>query len=682
MYEDTHSVAVPDHASAITSIVQRYYPQAQVNVSHSAKRYDDALKDTDENVDERNESYILSHQILSREIIIEAVCLYIDSLKINIKNIDNNPENGYVHALINDIKVYFLSGVIKYQNLMFRKVSDNTWHLASGLSHEVILQHVIEGVLNTIPHSDAAIFRIYDQEKNLLIPVAMLGFENNYYEYSVTPQQSIAGKVFESRTSILVNSREEILNSFTEHSIVRETIMKNNPIANALLCVPVLDQQTCYGTLTILSLKRHSVFNSLAISLLETFASQVALAWRNARLYDEKAASLREVETLKTQLEKQNRLLKVSVDLHADMINLSTKFNRLDEFIEQLSARVNSAMSYIDILGHRYFKASNQHYSWDTLSHLHKAHDNTSNVITEGECLIYPLINDDFLVGFIIINGYDIDELNAVIAARIRDFVVMEIMKRTSAVIIAHKKIAFIFQEIIRYGLSARHERSLLDNGFHFKNWIMCIRLSPFNTELNDLTFITIKNHLVGKTGLNHSAFYVENDEVVIFHAESMNGKLSVLEQKIAEDHYLQHNFQVGLSPITTKENIVISHQQAGTALDVLKTRQRPGILNFSNTGIERLFTKHNSEELKTFVNDVLSPVLDTGDKGAVLIATLQSYLKNSQSTVLAAKELNIHINTLYQRLRKFETLTHLSLTNPDDFLMISLSCHMNRIYS
>lgn len=682
MYEDTHTMALPNHVSAISAIVKRYYSQAQVNVNPSARRYDDALKDAGENIDEKNESYILSHQILPKEIIIEAVCLYIDSLRIHIKNINSEPENGFVYALINDIKVYFLSGVIKYQNFMFRKVSDNTWHLASGLSHDVILQHVIEGALKTIPHSDAAIFRIYDKEKNLLIPVAMLGFENNYFDYAVTPRQSISGKVFESRTSILVNSREEILNSFTERSTVREAIMKNNPIANALLCVPVLDQQSCYGTLTILSLKRHSVFSSLAVSLLETFASQVALAWRNARLYDEKAASLREVETLKSQLEKQNRLLKVSVDLHADMISLSTKFNRLDEFIEQLSSRVNSAMSYIDILGHSYFKARSQHYTWDALCQIHKAHNNTSHVITEGECLIYPLINDDFLVGFIIINGYDIDELNSVIAERIRDFVVMEIMKRTSAVIISHKKVAFIFQEIMRYGLSSKHEHSLLDNGFHFKNYMMCLRLSPFNAELNDLVFITIKNQLSRVTGMHNSVFYFESNEVILFLSDNQPGKLSQLEEKLKNDEAIQRQFQVGLSPVTGKEKIGISHQQAGTALDVLKTRQQPGILNFSNTGIERLFTKHNSDELKTFVNDILSPVLDTGEKGVVLMTTLQSYLKNSQSTVQTAKELNIHINTLYQRLRKIETLTNLSLANPDDFLMISLSCHMNRIYS
>jgi DNA-binding PucR family transcriptional regulator len=73
--------------------------------------------------------------------------------------------------------------------------------------------------------------------------------------------------------------------------------------------------------------------------------------------------------------------------------------------------------------------------------------------------------------------------------------------------------------------------------------------------------------------------------------------------------------------------------------------------------------------------------VLEENNKTWYIVGDDYLFLKNRQSAVNTAEEMGIHVNTLYQRIKKFETLTGLSLNNADEFIMIALTCHMSRFY-
>ncbi|WP_081998104.1 helix-turn-helix domain-containing protein [Pantoea rodasii] len=63
--------------------------------------------------------------------------------------------------------------------------------------------------------------------------------------------------------------------------------------------------------------------------------------------------------------------------------------------------------------------------------------------------------------------------------------------------------------------------------------------------------------------------------------------------------------------------------------------------------------------------------------KSHSLLKTQHAYINHSCSVNNTAKALEIHPNTLYQRLKKIENLTKMELSNPNDFLIISVACHM-----
>jgi DNA-binding PucR family transcriptional regulator len=56
-------------------------------------------------------------------------------------------------------------------------------------------------------------------------------------------------------------------------------------------------------------------------------------------------------------------------------------------------------------------------------------------------------------------------------------------------------------------------------------------------------------------------------------------------------------------------------------------------------------------------------------------------YTNSNRSAIQAAEKLHIHINTLYQRLKKIEEALNLSFNNTEDMLKIELACHLKRTF-
>lgn len=185
MYNPTFDNNSDSLRKSLSVVSVRYFPQSNVHIEHSDLRYDSLMAGDTSGFEDKNESYILIRERDGDCMVINIICLHIESLRIAIRTEHALLSEENVRVFLSEVKILLLTEVINYQNTMFTKISDNTWHLASGLSHEVVTQHVIDGALKTIAYSDAAIFRIYDDKSDRLVPVAMTGFKNNYYDYIV-----------------------------------------------------------------------------------------------------------------------------------------------------------------------------------------------------------------------------------------------------------------------------------------------------------------------------------------------------------------------------------------------------------------------------------------------------------------------------------------------------------------
>ncbi|MGO7206488.1 hypothetical protein ACCT30_36025, partial [Rhizobium ruizarguesonis] len=103
-----------------------------------------------------------------------------------------------------------LSAVIRFQNRAVRAMNAINRNVLDSLDPNEINVNAIEQTLSVIAESDAGVLRLYDEASGLLIPVSQVGFDDDYYNYRVTPQESIAGSVFSTGTPVLLNSPEDI----------------------------------------------------------------------------------------------------------------------------------------------------------------------------------------------------------------------------------------------------------------------------------------------------------------------------------------------------------------------------------------------------------------------------------------------------------------------------------------
>jgi DNA-binding PucR family transcriptional regulator len=122
-------------------------------------------------------------------------------------------------------------------------------------------------------------------------------------------------------------------------------------------------------------------------------------------------------------------------------------------------------------------------------------------------------------------------------------------------------------------------------------------------------------------------------------------------------------------------------YKNAVESMNLLSSRGSFGWLQYDRIGIERLLMNQPKQQILQFAGDILRPVFEYSNKGTNLYSTLVAYIDAGRSVGATARSLNIHPNTLYQRLSKIEDLTGLSLSSAENFMMLSLACHLRKVY-
>ncbi|SHG77339.1 PucR family transcriptional regulator [Ornithinibacillus halophilus] len=119
------------------------------------------------------------------------------------------------------------------------------------------------------------------------------------------------------------------------------------------------------------------------------------------------------------------------------------------------------------------------------------------------------------------------------------------------------------------------------------------------------------------------------------------------------------------------------SYKKAKSALEM--GRQQKGIgqrVNFEDTRLNRLLLNlAQNDEIQEIVLSTIHPLVQYDKKrDADLIETFIVYVNQNSNVSRAARILNLHRQSLLYRLRKIETLTNLSLVNPDDVFLLNFS--------
>ncbi len=119
------------------------------------------------------------------------------------------------------------------------------------------------------------------------------------------------------------------------------------------------------------------------------------------------------------------------------------------------------------------------------------------------------------------------------------------------------------------------------------------------------------------------------------------------------------------------------SYKKASSALDLGRKQKGLGKrVSFEDTQLNRLLLNlANNEEVREITLSTIAPLIEYEEKREMdLIDTFIAYDNQNGNVSQAARILNLHRQSLLYRLRKIEGLTKLSLDNPDDVFLLSIS--------
>ncbi|MDQ0206717.1 PucR family transcriptional regulator [Alkalicoccobacillus murimartini] len=119
------------------------------------------------------------------------------------------------------------------------------------------------------------------------------------------------------------------------------------------------------------------------------------------------------------------------------------------------------------------------------------------------------------------------------------------------------------------------------------------------------------------------------------------------------------------------------SFEQANQALHIGKRRKDLSRRVFySDTRVDRVLKAMGEyPELREVVTDIITPLYQYDkQRNMDLIGTFTTYHRNQSKVSQTARVLHLHRQSLLYRLRKIESLTQLSLANPDDVFLLELS--------
>lgn len=211
------------------------------------------------------------------------------------------------------------------------------------------------------------------------------------------------------------------------------------------------------------------------------------------------------------------------------------------------------------------------------------------------------------------------------------------------------------------------------------------------NKLVNKKTSLEQMNTYV-KEGMYYAAHHIQrkilyackNDEVIVYletstltASDTVNQFLDLVERRFS--HLLPSvTFSWGIGKY--EEGIwhfEKSFNKAKAALDMGRNQRGIGQrTHFNETQINRLLLNlAQNEEVRNITMATVLPIVEYDEKSKMdLVNTFTIYKNNGGNVSQTARDLNLHRQSLIYRLRKIETLTALSLVNPEDLFLLDFS--------
>lgn len=582
-----------------------------------------------------------------------------------------------------------------------KKIFEGIRSISATLDVHQIIRGIIGNALAVIPAADAGLLHLYDPTIDRLIPKATVGFHDTVFkDLKMRVGESIAGKVFDDGIPRMYKTSQETTHAMKDisadnfHSLNHAKALRD---LNGLLCVPISREEKRIGVLVLHQFQQENVFTEYDLDLLQGFADQTSIALQNAELYAEVKQAYEHMAAISAQLQAKHDDLIQRNHIHESIKQLSLQNKGAETIVKTLSKMTGHSIYFADWLEQKmYPEKSAVFFSWDELYTLlnKRRQPVLVNLFSPASgddqlfCL-YPLINGSIFLGCLMIplDERGLSDLARMTVEQGSAVLILDLVKKQSISSVLYKRGHDLFQELI-----ASKGNELFDRAHSMglqpqaKYYVIYAHL----TQCHDLALLEANIHRLitrwkwefSKTQMLVYGFH-NHVTLLIRSLGSRDGQ--DIRERLQQASYewelgKEASLSIGVGSLASGiEQISKSYEEAKKAAHYLTNRGRSGVVYYKDLGVNRLMLNQSQADIDAFIQDVFAPFWQDPEKYQEWEQTIITYMKCSQSPQLTAKELHIHVNTLYQRLRKVEELLHIDLRNPEDLLKLQLACHLRQ---
>lgn len=582
------------------------------------------------------------------------------------------------------LHAYYLELMLEKEQFIREKMMESIREISVLNDIHILLTTILENALSVIPAADFGVLWMYEESEAALVPKAWAGGPGeDIKNMRMKVGEGIIGKTFKENQSMILTSYTDVLkasSSVTEEHLRHLLNAYRFEHLQSVIAVPIVVEEQTLCVVIIYQNGEHALLTTEDKQLLESFSDQVSIALTNSKLFQ--------------HLKLQNELLLQRDQIHHTFMKLSLQNAGMQVIVNEIRHMLNLRLVIRDLMDDSIY-ASPRHWidndDVDILrSSIHlKESPAFYTIEIENEWVDYyiqPIVGVGQILGFLLIevSEQELESIHKLIIEQASSVIALEMIRKQTIVDAFYKKSHDLFHDFLMCKdpgqLMKKGEELGLESNTYYA--VVLIQLSSsMDSQVMDrqvhLLIAEIKKHFQEHAPI---VFGFGHKITILCQFKRMgNEVLQLVKQLQANWEKVKSNtLKIGIGSLYLgMDHIAKSYHEADKALSFLITRQRWGIMHYQEIGVNRLFIHQTQEELLSFVNEVFQPLRNEKTKHQLLEETLLVYIKQNGSVGETAKQLHIHVNTLYQRLRKIEEKLTISFQNAEDVLKLQLACYL-----
>jgi len=532
----------------------------------------------------------------------------------------------------------------------------------STLKIKTLLQTIMDFAILAIPVIDRGFLMLFNPEMERLYTVASAGVTERIFDYAPQLGEGMAGYTFQTGVSAIYNYQEtlEIMSNVTKFNLdaLMEAIHLGRSESNISMAVPITFNERKLGVMIVHQYTNKRAFQQSDLRLLESFASQAAVAIRNAEAYEE-------IERLNAYFIKQH-------EIHQIFIKLSLQNVQEMKIIQTTKELLQLDIQFVNLADRKTF------LQLETMNKLATIQE--EQLIDIG--YIFPIRNEREIFGYLIIQQLEkLTSQQRMIIENAAMSLTLKSLQIQATGQTNFKERFELFQQLIS-GRAPLVDSRYDELGLDIKKptFVVKFGLKQFSHK-NSMQFIQhVQQYFKGQ----HFIFTLRETIVWVLQGDTAfrhKIKQQLTQAIISWVQFYHQQVAIGIGAI--QDHLLNVAQSAEESQQALQQATRQAnkedevtIICYEELGINRLFNKQSEEELGQFVHDILAPLYKQKDE--TLLKTLRCYIHQNRSISKTASTLHIHQNTLYHRLEKIKQLLNRDLHNPAHYLEIHLALHLS----